>query len=554
MKKYLLIALCATSVICAGSFETWDAAKIYEEFLPNFQIHTGLGNELETEGYWYSYNDNSGLSEFIWPAMMNPRYEEDQNLEPVIFGCNGLCGTATLKKGPYEHNPYVGVGFNVVGETSVTNPAPAIGDASNWGGLCVTYMSDTDIALELSLGETVDSTINYANPTVTLPAAKAPDILSPNGKNGNKVVVNWSDFKQPSWYDGAVKIDGETAAKQLAAIHFKIQAEPGEYNFNICAVGPKDGTCPEKCGKSAATTAGPFITWNGADEYANDQVQTGLNTEWGGFWFTYGDDGDGGASMVHWDMPLNPEYPYTLDPIIYECKGICGTAMLNKWNLTYTPFVGLAFSVVGQLSEKDWTLVTGDASSWGGLCVTYTSDTDISLELGLGEVTDSIISYANPAVPLPASKTSNRMVFSWSDFKQPSSYNGAVKFDGETAAKQLATVKFKIQAEDGDYRFNICAVGPKDGTCPEQCGMPSAGIQIARKTSAANAILNGRTLGFTGIKSTATVEVMNTLGQVVMKNAIDNAATLNLAALDAGIYMVRVSGKNVNFAKKIVLR
>jgi hypothetical protein len=70
--------------------------------------------------------------------------------------------------------------------------------------------------------------------------------------------------------------------------------------------------------------------------------------------------------------------------------------------------------------------------------------------------------------------------------------------------------------------------------------------------------LNGRTLGFTGIKSTATVEVLNSLGQVVMKgsinNATNNAATLNLTALNAGIYMVRVSGKNVNFAKKIVLR
>jgi hypothetical protein len=70
--------------------------------------------------------------------------------------------------------------------------------------------------------------------------------------------------------------------------------------------------------------------------------------------------------------------------------------------------------------------------------------------------------------------------------------------------------------------------------------------------------LNGRTLGFTGIKSTATAEVLNSLGQVVMKgainNATNNAATLNLAALNAGIYMVRVSGKNVNFAKKIVLK
>ena len=311
---------------------------------------------------------------------------------------------------------------------------------------------------------------------------------------------------------------------------------------------------------ATATFAGQFITWNGADEDAYAQVETGLRNEWGGFWFTYGDDGDGGASNIYWDWPLTPEYTIDrLDPIVAECKGLCGTAMLSKGTLTYTPFMGLGFSVVGRISEKDRTLATGDASSWGGLCVTYTSDTDISLELGLGEVTDSIINYANPAVPLPASKTSNRMVFSWSDFKQPSSYNGAVKFDGETAAKQLATVKFKIQAEDGDYRFNICAVGPKDGTCPEQCGTPfSASIKVARGISAVNAILNGRMLGFTGIKASATVEVTNTLGQVVMKGAIHNAnanaATLNLAALDTGIYMVRVSGKNVNFAKKIVLR
>ena len=311
---------------------------------------------------------------------------------------------------------------------------------------------------------------------------------------------------------------------------------------------------------ATATFAGPFITWNGADENTYAQVETGLRNEWGGFWFTYGDDGDGGASTIRWDVEPSPMYSIDwLSPIVAECKGLCGTAMLSKGTLTYTPFMGLGFSVVGQISEKDQTLATGDASSWGGLCVTYTSDTDIALELGLGEVIDSTINYANPAVSLPASKTSNRMVFSWSDFKQPSSYDGAVKFDGDAAAKQLAIVRFKMQAEDGNYHFNICAIGPKDGTCPEQCGTPSsASIRVTRGTSTVNAILNGRTLGFTGIKATATVEVMNTLGQVVMmgfiNSTIANAATINLASLDAGIYMVRVNGKNVNFAKKIVLR
>ena len=314
---------------------------------------------------------------------------------------------------------------------------------------------------------------------------------------------------------------------------------------------------------ASATFAGPFITWNGADENAYNicRVETGLRngSETGGYWFTYGDDGDGGASKVYWDVELNPEYTIDrLEPIIDDCKGMCGTAILNKWNSPHTAFTGIGFSVVGQNSENDWTLATGNASSWGGLCVTYMSDTDIALELGLGEVTDSIINYANPTVTLPTSKTSNRMVFSWSDFKQPSSYDGAVKIDGEAAAKQLAMVKFKIQAEDGNYRFNICAVGPKDGTCPEKCGKSSAGIQIARGISAVSAILNGRTLGFTGIKASATVEVMNSLGQVVMKgainNATNNAATISLATLSAGIYLVHVVDKTTNLVRKILLK
>ena len=62
-------------------------------------------------------------------------------------------------------------------------------------------------------------------------------------------------------------------------------------------------------------------------------------------------------------------------------------------------------------------------------------------------------------------------------------------------------------------------------------------------------------LGFTGIKSTATAEVSNSLGQVVARGVIDGvASTLNLTHLDAGIYMVRVTGKAVNFTNKIVVR
>ena len=312
--------------------------------------------------------------------------------------------------------------------------------------------------------------------------------------------------------------------------------------------------------------AGPFETWNGAD--GNPQVQTGLGneTETNGYWYTYEDY----ASFSCVTDAIDPPFITCTDATLDICKGFCGTARLHQGTSATKAFIGVGFNIVGETSTTNNTPAAGDASSWGGLCVTYTSDVDLQLELGLGDIVDSTISYANPAVTLPAAKSAdilspngtngNKVVVSWSDFKQPSWYDGAVKIDGETAVKQLVAIHFKLQADPGNYDFNICAVGPKDGTCPEKCGMPSSSqaIRVARGTSAVNAVLNSRMLGFTGIKSAATVEVMNTLGQVVMKNAInnasDNAATLNLASLDAGIYMVRVSGKNVNFAKKIVLR
>ena len=315
---------------------------------------------------------------------------------------------------------------------------------------------------------------------------------------------------------------------------------------------------------ASAIYAGTFETWIGAD-YAT-RVETGLGNETNtyGIWYDFNDSFNGGESKIVYPVQPCHEYyscePHFMDAVIADCEGVCGTATLFRGTSTQKPFSGMGFNIVGEASSTDKTLVAGDASAWDGLCVTYTSDTDISLELGLGDTIDSTMNYANPAVNLPASKTDKKIVVSWSDFKQPSWYDGSVKFDGETAAKQLVGIHFKIQAEPGDYKFRICAVGPKDGTCPEKCGIPTPpdDIKVARRVSAVNAFLNGRTLGFTGIKSSATVEVMNSLGQVMMKGvingAMDNAATISLASLNAGIYMVRVSGKNVNFAKKIVLR
>ncbi len=296
------------------------------------------------------------------------------------------------------------------------------------------------------------------------------------------------------------------------------------------------------------TAAFAFETWIGAD--LTEQINTGLanDTETAGYWFDYGDGGDGGKSAVTWPVPKGNEYSDgSMAPIIEHCGGICGTAVLDKGTLTYNPFVGIGFNVVGETSTTDNTPAAGDASAWGGLCITYKSEAAPSLELGLGDEVDASIGYANPAASLPKSTVGTSKVITWAEFKQPSWYKGDTKMSGTDAAAQLVAVKFKLQATAGSYEFNIKAVGPATGgTCPEY----TDGIKAVRGASAAKAILSGRTLSFKGVKA-GTVEVLDIQGQVVAKGDVSSA--LNLANLDAGVYMVRVAGK-VNFTNKIVLK
>jgi len=220
--------------------------------------------------------------------------------------------------------------------------------------------------------------------------------------------------------------------------------------------------------------------------------------------------------------------------------------VLAKGTLTYNPFVGIGFNVVGETSADDKTPAAGNASAWGGLCITYTAAAAPNLELGLGDAVDATIGYANPNVSLAKASAPTTKKMAWSDFKQPAWYKEATKINGTEAAAQLVAVKFKIQAVPGSYEFNIKAIGPYDGTC----GIDA--IKAVRGASSAKAILSGRTLSFAGVNTVATAEVLNLQGQVVAKGSA--ASALNLANLDAGVYMVRVAGKSVNFTNKIVLK
>ena len=308
----------------------------------------------------------------------------------------------------------------------------------------------------------------------------------------------------------------------------------------------------------AASTAFAFDLWDGAQ--GAPQVVTGLDngTETSGYWFAYDDHNDKGASKVVWadGVSAEPLDGGDLSDVIVWCSGVCGTAVLDKGDLTYNPFIGIGFNVLGE-KEGGGDPEAGDASAWGGICISYASEAAPELELGLGSV-DADILYANPAAKLKKATAGNIADLTWADFKQPTWYKGDVKMPGPDAAKQLVAVKFKIQATPAEYKFRICGIGP-NGACgampactidPPEPG-PGNAIKVVRGASAAKAILSGRSLSFTGI-SAGTAEVLNLQGQVVAKGEVSSA--LSLANLDAGVYMVRVAGKSVNFTNKIVLK
>lgn len=297
----------------------------------------------------------------------------------------------------------------------------------------------------------------------------------------------------------------------------------------------------------AVSTALAFEAWTGDTEFIKTGLDNGLETS--GYWYTYNDNKEGGQSKII--LPTQTQAyegtDYVPSDAILNCDGVCGDAVLTKGSLTYYPFVGLAFNVAGETSSTDPTPAVANASSWEGICITYTSDAPSSIELGLSEDVEKSIGKANPAVDLTKATSPTTKNIAWSDFKQPNWYKGETKISGIEAAKQLTSVRFKIQAEEGNYNFKISKID-------SYSNCKTSNIKTTRETTTARALLSGRTLEFTGV-STAIVEVFNLQGQVVVKGSIDTpASTLNLAALDAGIYMIHIAGKAVNFTQKIILK
>ena len=123
---------------------------------------------------------------------------------------------------------------------------------------------------------------------------------------------------------------------------------------------------------SSGVAATPkFDLWNGAD----GEYKINTDNEMTGYWYSFGDDAEGGQSSVTYPVPLGNDYSSDfLDPVIDACGGLCGTVELLSD--VSTPWAAVGFT----LAEED---STADISSWGGICVTYASEFPINVYLAV---------------------------------------------------------------------------------------------------------------------------------------------------------------------------
>lgn len=195
--------------------------------------------------------------------------------------------------------------------------------------------------------------------------------------------------------------------------------------------------------------------WDGST--GGNQVPTGNKA--GGYWYSYTDSGNKGASTLEWSAEAAVGSDYAADdlsPIIKECGGLCGKFNLVAGsNTECAPYVAVAFNY----AKSDKTIA--DATASKGVCITYKSTMPIEVDLGMGSK-DATYGYNNPAYILPKTASLSTVDISWSEFEQQ--WEGDKAITGPAAAAILAAIKLQVKGsevgeDEGEGTFLITKFG-----------------------------------------------------------------------------------------------
>ncbi len=271
----------------------------------------------------------------------------------------------------------------------------------------------------------------------------------------------------------------------------------------------------------------------------------------GGWWFAYVGDTKDGQEMSFEPIDYNTDGTYKLITTD-ETDG----SIIPGGNLIEGVGLQVTMSAAGGASSTpaiagigfNWTKAETpiDISANNGYCIVYswTGSQALQMELGWDEAANGYDSWYT-SMPATTGSTSS-LDLPWAKFKQ----------DGWDKAKQPITVA-QTKAVSLKIRLKNATAAKVEGTLTiaelgwsGECGAGGTNsIGNFAKASSVKASLSGRTLSFSGVKA-AKAEVLNLQGQVVLQGS--TASAMNLAGLDAGVYMVRVAGANLT--QKILLK
>ena len=291
--------------------------------------------------------------------------------------------------------------------------------------------------------------------------------------------------------------------------------------------------------------------WNmDVDAYQVQIPCTGFCEGIGGWWYAYAGDSKNGQTVSFEPIIKNDDGSYKLIMANEEDGNI-----IPNGNLVEEVGLRVTMSAAGGSDEApaiaglgfDWTKkkTAIDISAHTGYCIGYSWDGSIPLQMELGWDEDAN-GYDTWYAELPAKDS--LLDLPWEKFKQDG-WDEAKK-PISVAKEQSVSLKIRLKNSKADEVKGTLTIKQLGWSGDGECGgfgMDAVG-SIA-KASSVKAILSGRTLSFSGVKA-AKAEVLNLQGQVVMSGS--TAAAMNLAGLDAGVYMVRVAGANLT--QKILVK
>ena len=280
----------------------------------------------------------------------------------------------------------------------------------------------------------------------------------------------------------------------------------------------------------AANTVNPTFLWDGSAD-TTGRVITGSPEETSGYWFSYDDANDHGTSHFQFspefDMDTYDGFSFGL--MAESFGGIKATVVLGEGY--ENPYVGFGFNIWNEDQES------ADITAWEGICLQYSSDLSFNVVVGI-ENEKTVSSYEDFAHIVPKTNSLTTVNLPWEDFSF---------FADSTTPSKAACIKLKFQEKTGTTGdFFLKKIGSYG-----QCSGSTDAIKPVAN-SQMNVSVSGRTVNFGRVAPSAKVSVMDLRGQVV--KSATAAGTMDLSALPAGIYMLRVQGQNVNYIQRIILK